>query len=174
MASAPTGVSGGASTAPNKGARPRTAARLAAVQALYQMEFSGVDVNQVIAEFLHNRLGQEIDGTQYPPADEAWFSELVRGTVSRQDDIDDIIAQTVSADWSLPRLDATLRALIRVATYELVARPDVPPKVVLNEYVSLAHAFFSGSEPGFANGVLDRVARQVRPHEYDGDGREKT
>ena len=97
----------------------------------------------------------------------------MRGTVSRQDDIDDIIAQTVSADWSLPRLDATLRALIRVATYELVARPDVPPKVVLNEYVSLAHAFFSGSEPGFANGVLDRVARQVRPHEYDGDGREK-
>lgn len=148
----------------------RSAARLAAVQALYQMEISGVDVNTVVLEFLSDRLGQEIDGEQYFAADEALFSELVRGVVARQNDIDPLIAQTVTTDWSLSRLDATLRALIRTGTYELMLRKDIPVKVILSEYVDIAHAFFSGDEPGFANGVLDKVARQVRPEAFDGHG----
>lgn len=148
----------------------RSAARLAAVQALYQMEISGVDVNMVVLEFLSDRLGQEIDGEQYFAADEALFSELVRGVVARQNDIDPLIAQTVTTDWSLSRLDATLRALIRTGTYELMLRKDTPVKVILSEYVDIAHAFFSGDEPGFANGVLDKVARQVRPEAFDSHG----
>lgn len=144
----------------------RSAARLAAVQALYQMELSGADVDTVILEFISDRFGQEIDGEEYLAADQQLFAELVRGVVARQMEIDPLIARTVSADWALPRLDATLRALIRTATFELMARTDIPVKVVLSEYINIAHAFFSGDEPAFANGVLDKVARIVRPQSF--------
>lgn len=146
----------------------RSVARLAAVQALYQMELSGTDVETVILEFISDRFGQEIDGEEYLAADQKLFAELVRGVVARQMEIDPLVARTVSEDWALPRLDATLRALIRTATYELMARTDIPVKVVLSEYVDIAHAFFSGDEPGFANGVLDKVARIVRPQSFGG------
>lgn len=146
----------------------RSAARLAAVQALYQMEVGGADVETVILEFLSERFGQEIDGEEYLAADQKLFAELVRGVVAWQFEIDPLVARTVSADWALPRLDATLRALIRTAAYELMARMDIPVKVVLSEYIDIAHAFFSGDEPGFANGVLDKVARIVRPQSFGG------
>ena len=146
----------------------RSVARLAAVQALYQMELGGSDVDTVILEFMSERFGQEIDGEEYLAADQKLFAELVRGVVARQMEIDPLVARTVSADWALPRLDATLRALIRTGTFELMARTDIPVKVVLSEYVDIAHAFFSGDEPGFANGVLDKVARIVRPQSFGG------
>lgn len=146
----------------------RSVARLAAVQALYQMELSGADVETVILEFISERFGQEIDGEEYLAADQTLFAELVRGVVARQLEIDPLIARTVSEDWALPRLDATLRALIRTAAFELMARTDIPVKVVLSEYIDIAHAFFSGDEPGFANGVLDKVARIVRPQAFGG------
>jgi N utilization substance protein B len=146
----------------------RSVARLAAVQALYQMELSGTDVETVILEFISERFGQEIDGEEYLAVDQKLFAELVRGVVARQMEIDPLVARTVSTDWALPRLDATLRALIRTAAYELMARTDIPVKVVLSEYIDIAHAFFSGDEPGFANGVLDKVARIVRPQSFDG------
>jgi len=151
----------------------RSVARLAAVQALYQMELSGADAETVILEFMSDRFGHEIDGEEYLAPDQKLFAELVRGVVARQTEIDPLVARTVSADWSLPRLDATLRALIRTASYELMARTDIPVKVILSEYIDIAHAFFSGEEPGFANGVLDRVARIVRPQSFDGHEQER-
>ncbi|MFZ5834353.1 MAG: transcription antitermination factor NusB [Pseudomonadota bacterium] len=151
----------------------RSVARLAAVQALYQMELSGADAETVILEFMSDRFGHEIDGEEYLAPDQKLFAELVRGVVARQTEIDPLVARTVSADWSLPRLDATLRALIRTASYELMARTDIPVKVILSEYIDIAHAFFSGDEPGFANGVLDRVARIVRPQSFDGHEQER-
>jgi N utilization substance protein B len=123
-------------------------------------------VDSVILEFISDRFGHEIDGEEYLAADQKLFADLVRGVVSHQREIDPLVAQTISEGWSLARLDATLRALIRTATYELMARQDIPVKVVLSEYIDIAHAFFSGDEPGFANGVLDRVARQVRPEAF--------
>lgn len=164
-------------TTPDAGGPPhskssgRSAARLAAVQALYQMEMGGSDVETVILEFISERFGHEIDGEEYLAADQKLFADLVRGVVAHQLEIDPLIARTVSADWSLARLDATLRALIRTATYELMARQDIPVKVVLSEYINIAHAFFSGDEPGFANGVLDRVARLVRPEAFTANAR---
>lgn len=147
----------------------RSAARLAAVQALYQMEMGGMDADTVILEFISERFGHEIDGEEYPAADQKLFADLVRGVVTHQMEIDPLVARTVSEDWALARLDATLRALIRTATYELMMRGDIPVKVVLSEYIDIAHAFFSGDEPGFANGVLDRVARLVRPKSFGGN-----
>lgn len=145
----------------------RAAGRLAAVQALYQMEITGIDVTEVIAEFLASRMGQEIDGEQYAEADTALFASLVRGVVSRQEQIDHLLAGALSADWPLPRLDSTLRALLRAAVCELLAHPDTPVKVVLSQYLDIAHAFFSGSEPSFANAVLDHIARDLRPDGFN-------
>ncbi len=162
MAAAPA-ITPDAGDPPQSKRSGRSAARLAAVQALYQREMGGSDVDTVILEFIGERFGHEIDGEEYLAADQKLFADLVRGVVAHQLEIDPLIARTVSADWSLARLDATLRALIRTATYELIARQDIPVRVVLSEYVDIAHAFFSGDEPGFANGVLDRVARLVRP-----------
>lgn len=164
---APKAIDGGETHDADKvssfGPLARAAARLAAVQALYQMEMTGVGVEAVIEEFIDNRLGQEIDDQQYASADTGLFTELLRGVVARQGEVDGLIAGALSADWPLSRLDSTLRALIRAGVYELMARPDIPAKVVLSEYTGIAHAFFSGDEPGFANGVLDGIARRVRP-----------
>lgn len=158
-----------AKTGPEKrhhGPRARAAGRLAAVQALYQMEMTGIDVNAVIAEFLSSRLGQEIDGVQYAGADAVLFADLLRGVVSRQVEVDNLIAGALKPEWPLARLDSTLRALIRAAVYELIACPEVPAKVVLSQYIDIAHAFFSGAEPSLANGVLDHIARLLRPDAF--------
>ncbi|HYM30200.1 MAG TPA: transcription antitermination factor NusB [Candidatus Cybelea sp.] len=145
----------------------RSAARLAAVQALYQIELSAAPYDMVVAEFLKHRLGREIDGVSYGPADVKLFAEIVAGCVTRRDEIDGLINARLSKDRRLERLEAILRALLRAATYELLARPDVPARTAINEYLDIAHAFFGGPEPGFVNGVLDGVAHDLRATEFE-------
>lgn len=146
----------------------RSAARLAAVQALFQMEFSGQDNKTVEAEFVTHRLGATIEGHQYKPADEALFCTLLTGVVERQRDIDPLTDKAMKESWPLDRIDSTLRAIFRAATYELLALHDIPVKVVLNEYVDVAKAFFGdGAEAKFANAVLDNIAHKVRAKEFE-------
>lgn len=140
----------------------RGAARLAAVQALYQMEIGRTGLLETTAEYEAYRLGKEIDGVQYREADPQWFRAILSGVVRLQKRIDPIIRQSLVDDWPLSRLDATLRAILRSGTYELMERRDVPVPVIVTEYVDIAHAFFGGEEPRMVNAVLDRVARRVR------------
>ena len=161
-----------ASTAEPRGAGKRGLARLAAVQALYQIELTSADPGAVVSEFLAHRLGREIDGDQYAEADRGYFADLVKGCSERREDVDGIVAAALPPDWPLPRLESVLRAILRAGTYELLARSDVPARVAINEYVEIAHAFFSGKEPGMVNGVLDRIARTLREAELSGTGRD--
>lgn len=141
---------------------PRSAARLGAVQALYQIELSGSQPETIIQEFLIHRLGQEYEGVRYAAADTEFFRDLVRGTDDNRAALDERVAATLAADWPLDRLEAVIRAILRAGAYELSFRPDVPTNAIINEYVNVAHAFYGGSEPGFVNGVLDRMAREIR------------
>lgn len=154
------------------GAGKRGLARLAAVQALYQIELTSANAGAVVSEFLAHRLGREIDGDQYAEADRGFFADLVKGCTERREDVDAIVASSLPPDWPLARLESVLRAILRAGTYELLARADVPPRVAINEYVEIAHAFFSGKEPGMVNGVLDRIARTLREAELSGTGRD--
>jgi transcription antitermination protein NusB len=142
---------------------PRSAARLAAVQALYQMEMSDSSAARVITEFRHHRLGQDIDGDIYAKADEKLFVDIVDGVDQQRARIDAAVEAHLSDNWSLSRIDSTLRQLLRAAGYELMARLDTPTAVVINEYVEVANAFVERSEAGFINGVLDRLAKSLRP-----------
>jgi N utilization substance protein B len=151
-----------------KPANQRGVARLAAVQALYQMEIAGTEIADVVAEFELFRLGKEIDGDQYRAADAGWFRDLVSGVVAEQRLIDPRIHAALAKDWPLGRVDATLRAILRAGVYELMHRPDVPGRVVITEYVDVAKAFFAGDEPRIVNGVLDRLARELRSEEFEG------
>lgn len=143
-------------------ANQRGAARLAAVQALYQMDIAGTGVLEVIAEYENHRLGREIDGDTYRQADAAWFRSIVSGVVSDQRNLDPLIASALTMDWPLSRLDSTLRAILRAGTLELSTRKDVPVAVIVTEYVDIAQAFYVGEEPKIVNAVLDRLARQLR------------
>ena len=140
----------------------RSVARLAAVQALYQMEVSGVGVEAVLREFSDHRFGADMEGSLLAQADEVFFAEIVRGVVSRQLVIDQAVAKRLATGWRLERIDATLRAILRAGTFELLERADVPTEVAIDEYVELAKSFFEGPEPGFVNGALDGVARDHR------------
>ena len=146
----------------------RGAARLAAVQALYQMDLAGSGVLEVAAEYEAFRLGKEVDGAVYREADAQWFRAILAGVVEKQKLIDPIVRQALSEDWPLSRLDSTLRAIMRAGVFELVERPDVPVAVIVSEYVDIAKAFYEDDEPKLVNAVLDRVARRVR-----GEGRGK-
>jgi N utilization substance protein B len=148
-------------------ANKRGAARLAAVQALYQMEIGGTGLEDVVAEFVAFRLGQEIDGIEFREADPVWFRDVVAGVVRDQRAIDPRIHLALTEDWPLKRIDVTLREIMRAATYELMARKDVPARVIITEYVDVAKAFFSEEEPKLVNGVLDRLAHELRPQEFD-------
>ena len=141
---------------------PRSAARLAAVQALYQMELAGRGVEAVITEFCEHRFGAEVEDGRFYEADEAFFADLVRGAVARQSESDPLIEKTLAKGWTLSRLDSIVRALFRIAAYELAARSDIPTAVIIDEYVEVAHAFFDGEEPKFVNGALDSMARALR------------
>ncbi len=150
--------------APEARRRARAAARLAAVQALYQMEVAGAGWQQVVREFEDHRFGAEIEGEAYPEPDGAHFRDILEGVVARQAAIDRLTDAALVERWPLGRIDATLRALFRAAGHELLARPDIPPKVTIGEYVEVAKAFFSeGREAKFVNGVLDHMARAARP-----------
>jgi N utilization substance protein B len=149
----------------NKPKQARSVARLAAVQALYQMEVSGVGVEAVIREFTEHRFDRGIEGDESAPlaaADEAFFADLVRGVVGVQREIDAAVVKRLATGWRLERLDATVRAILRAGAFELAHRADVPVEVVIDEYVELAKSFFEGPESGFVNGALDGVARDVR------------
>lgn len=166
--------------APTKAAGPsraaRSAGRMAAVQALYQMDLAGTDVSDVIHEFTTLRFpaeaaeataGAEAGETSAAGADAAFFAELVRGVVRRQRDIDPMIDHQLALNWRLKRVDSTLRAILRSGTFELIERQDVPYRVVINEYIDVAHAFFDDDEPKVVNGVLDRLARRLRAAEFE-------
>lgn len=146
--------------------RARRAARLAAVQAIYQMELVEAGAEEVIEEFIAHRFGSGTEGGEADEPDEEFFAALVRGVPERQAGIDKAIASCLSANWTLARVDSILRAILRVATFELIARKDVPAKVAIDEYVGIAHAFFGGDEPGFVNAALDRLAHQKRAPEF--------
>ncbi|HUU65872.1 MAG TPA: transcription antitermination factor NusB [Methyloceanibacter sp.] len=147
-------------------AASRSAARLAAVQALYQMDMTGIDMNQVMAEFTDHRLGQEIEGDQYNPAEAQFFRNLVEGVVHEQRRLDPQIDEQLAEGWRLTRVDSILRAILRSGAYELFTRDDVPARVVITEYVDIAHAFFGEDEPKVVNGILDRLAHTARPKEF--------
>ena len=137
----------------------RHAARLAAVQALYQMELAGVGAEEVADEFIAHRFGET--GT-----DAEFFKTIVEGVPVHQSEIDKAIAACLNENWTLARVDSILRAILRAAACELIARRDVPAKVVIDEYVGIAHDFFAGDEPGFVNAALDRMARKKRAKEF--------
>ena len=146
--------------------RRRSIARLGAIQALYQLALNpGLAAEVVVAEFLHHRLGREIDGQIYGEADEALFTDLVRGVARHRERLDETIAVSLSEEWPLRRLETILRLILEAGAYELAHRPDIPPRVTLSEYIAIAHAFFDGKEPGLANGVLNRLARALRAEE---------
>jgi N utilization substance protein B len=149
-------------------ANKRGAARLAAVQAIYQMEIGGGELADVVAEFEMYRLGQEIDGDEYREADAAFFRDIVTGIVAEQKTIDPEIHRALVEDWPLKRIDVTLRAILRAGLFELMRRSDVPAKVVITEYVDVANAFFVEDEPRIVNAVLDKLARTLRPKEFEG------
>ena len=141
----------------------RSAARLAAVQALYQQEMEGTPTARLITEFHHHRLGATIEGDTYAEAEISFFDDLVSGALTRRDEIDALIAERLAEGWNLDRLDKPMKAILRVGTYELVARPDVPVASVISEYVDVADAFYDKREKGFVNGLLDAIAKVVRP-----------
>ncbi len=140
----------------------RSVARLAAVQALYQMEASNAGVETVVREFTDHRFDRDLEGEALAAADEAFFAEIVRGAVADQGPIDRAIARRLATGWKLERIDATLRAILRAGAFELMSRPDVPVEVVIDEYLEITKSFFEGPEPGFVNGALDAIARDER------------
>jgi transcription antitermination protein NusB len=140
----------------------RAAARLAAVQALYQHELEATPLNRLLDEFHQHRLGMEIDDDQYADAEVAFFDDVVKGTLARRDEIDALLTSRLAEGWSLPRLDKTMLQILRAGAYELLARADVPTGTAISEYVDVAHAFFDAKEAKFLNGVLDAVAKRVR------------
>ena len=146
-------------------AKLRRAARTAAVQALYQLDMGDEITGTVIKQFTEHRFGQE-DKKDFVSVDEEFFKDIVEGVVKYQDDIDKSIADKLSEKWTLKRLDLTLRAILRAAGYEIQRRPDVPAIVIIDQYVSISSDFFEGKEPGFVNGALDKMAKEVRKAEF--------
>lgn len=143
----------------------RAAARLAIVQALYQMEVAGKGVNEILAEFETHWMGQEIEGDQYQPAEVEFFRDVLQGVLTDQVAIDRQVDRALTGGWPLARVEAVMRAVLRAGAYELRARKDVPPRVVIKEYVDVAGAFFGATESGMVNAVLDRIAREERAAE---------
>lgn len=142
--------------------RSRSAARLAAVQALYQQEMEHTPVPRLLDEFHQHRLGQTIEEVAYADAEIAFFDDLVKGVDARRAEIDAAITARLANGWNLERLDRPMRQILRAGTYELIARIDVPTGTVISEYVDVADAFYAKREKGFVNGLLDAVAKAVR------------
>jgi transcription antitermination protein NusB len=141
----------------------RSQARLATVQALYQMDLAQTDLTEVIEEFKQHRLGGDSNGDGMAEADQEHFTRVLRGVVKHQREIDPLIDQQLATGWRLVRIDSIVRAILRAATFELIEMPDVPPRVVISEYIEVARAFFEGDESKLVNGVLDQLARKLRP-----------
>ena len=141
----------------------RSAARLAAVQALYQQEMEGTPTARLIHEFHDHRLGATIEGDTYVEAEQSFFDDIVSGAAARREEIDALIADRLAEGWSLERLDKPMKAILRAGAYELIGRPDVPVASVISEYVDVADAFYDKREKGFVNGLLDAIAKSARP-----------
>ena len=151
----------GMATTPKR-SRSRSAARLAAVQALYQQEMEGTPLATLLHEFHHHRLGATIDDVEYADAEVDFFDDVVAGVDARRDELDGLIAGRLAQGWSLARLDKPMKAILRAGAYELLARADVPVGTAISEYVDVAKAFYDGREAGFINGLLDAIAKEVR------------
>ncbi len=150
--------------------RRRSAARLAAVQALYQLDIAGGGAEAVVGEFNRYRFGVELDGVLLIEAEPALFGDLVLGATGRRGEIDAALTRVLEAGWKLSRLDLLARAILRAGAFEILMRPDIDPPLTINEYVDVAKSFFERREPSLINGILDRLAREVRPGEM-ADGR---
>jgi N utilization substance protein B len=148
-------------------ANRRGAARLAAVQALYQMDIAGTGLNEILAEFESHWIGREVEGEQYLPAEAAFFRDLVRGVLDEQRAIDPMIDDALAKTWPLKRIETILRAVMRAGVYELSHRMDIPARVIVSEYVDVAHAFVDRDETGMINAVLDHLAHTLRASEFD-------
>lgn len=144
----------------------RSAARLAAVQALYEMEIAGKGLNEIKSEFASFWIGTEIEGVQYQPAEIAFFNDILSGVLADQAPIDRIIDKTLASGWPLARIDSVMRAILRAGAYELKTRPDIPARVAIKEYVDVAGAFFGAEEAGMVNAVLDALAHNYRAAEF--------
>ena len=153
----------------SSGSARRSAARLAAVQALYQIDHSAAPSDTVLEEFLRFRLGDSFDTDNDVAPQKSLFSEIVRGVAARSGEIDEIVSFALSNKWTFDRLELILRAILRAGVYELEVRTGTPARVIITEYVDVAHAFYDGQEPGMVNGMLDRIAHAVRADEF-GDG----
>jgi len=147
-------------------ANKRGAARLAAVQALYQMDLAGTGLNEILAEFESHWIGREVEGAQYLPAEAAFFRDIVSGVVHEQRELDPLIDEALSKGWPLKRIETVLRAALRAGAYELIHRTDVPARVVVAEYADVVAAFVERDETGMVNAVLDQLARRVRADEF--------
>jgi len=152
----------------------RSSARLAAVQALYEIDMTGVSADPVLQEFLKDRwkarpgmVDEEENFPDLAPPDGALLAELIRGVSAKRDDLDGIIGPALSGDWTVERLEVILRATLRAGTFELLSTSKVPAKVIINEYVNVAKAFFDDNKPGLVNGVLDKIARVLRTAEME-------
>jgi len=157
----------GAAPRDERKANRRGAARLAAVQALYQMDIAGTGVNDILAEFECHWIGREVEGEQYLPAEAAFFRDVVGGVVREQRSIDPLIDAILAQGWPLKRIEAILRAVLRAGAYELDHRRDVPARVVVSEYVDVANAFVERDETGMVNAVLEQIARKLRDGEFN-------
>ncbi len=160
--------------------KPRTISRMAAVQALYQMDLAGTDAGEVIEQFTATP-PEPVDGAPAPESDTetltsleggdaTFFADVVKGVVRRQREIDPLVDQQLRTGWRLVRVDSILRAILRAGVFELLERSDVPARVIINEYINIAKAFFEADEPKVVNGVLDRIAHKVRAKEFDAPG----
>jgi N utilization substance protein B len=150
----------------DKKANRRGAARLAAVQALYQMDLAGTGLDDILAQFESHWMGREVEGAQYLPAEAAFFRDVVGGVVREQLRLDPLIDTALARGWPLKRIETVLRAVLRAGAYELDHRSDVPARVIVSEYVDVANAFVEGDETGMINAVLDQLARQMRAAEF--------
>lgn len=160
--------------------KPRTVSRMAAVQALYQMDLAGTDAGEVVAQFMAAKpkpedgaAGDDQDAealTSLEGGDVTFFADVVKGVVRRQREIDPLVDQQLRTGWRLVRVDSILRAILRGGVFELLERSDVPARVTINEYINIAKAFFEADEPKVVNGVLDRIAHKVRAKEFETPG----
>ena len=148
-------------------ANKRGAARLAAVQALYQMDLAATPLHEILAEFESHWIGREVEGEQYLPAEAAFFRDIVGGVVADQRKLDPMIDDALAKGWPLKRIEALLRAILRAGAYELDKRSDIPARVIVSEYVDVARAFVEQTETGMVNAVLDQIARRLRAAEFD-------
>ena len=159
-----------ARAAPSKDGRRanrRGAARLAAVQALYQMDLAATPLNEILGQFEAYWIGREVEGEEYLPAEAAYFRDVVRGVVDEQRRLDPMIDAVLAKGWPLKRIETVLRAILRAGAYELDRKPEVPARVVVSEYADIANAFVEPDETGMINAVLDQLARQLRSGEFE-------